>query len=454
MTTFICDDPEVESLLQTMRQQVVDNGGFIHDDLVFECQNGDLKVRVPDSVPGGERIMMLPKICLLPHGKFKLGLKDDAIVIESHDADISDLQVSLMNTMIAVYNRTGKVAASRNGSTMALYYNEPDLFERLADGRNKSEMAFIQNLPETETDDFALNVFIKTRVLGYKEVLDDGRTGDEGGEDDDRAQAVKEPPFARTQVLMPMIDFLNHHPAAGGFLVRSDYDDIAEPEAPRHPALPDEDGIAVVNSCPVDGSDECFVCYGTYDALDTLLHYNYVEQYAGYMRSVPLTVSLPGYCKIVIRAAAARPRFTKLPDQLRDLVFFLPAMTPDAGKKTITLSHLLIPQARAPRALRRVLGAAMSRLGLSIPNDEMLAQVKIAEAKIVEANLRFYEELGGYLDQHPLSPDYELIAENIRLVIETQLRNLRAYPFYEEARRHAGSDGSAGGGQKKQARAL
>ncbi|MCB9990739.1 MAG: hypothetical protein H6867_05100 [Rhodospirillales bacterium] len=426
MVHFACDNKETEKLLRTLHKQVLENGGVFYDGLTVGCQKGDFKIDVPAEACDGRFILIMPKSCLLPVAKFELGLKGNDIIIKSHDKSLSKGQVSIMKTFIALYNSTGKIAAHKKTVTMRLLYDEPELMERLLAGRSPNVADTLRKLAEGNRQAFFLNSFIKSRVLGFM-VQDDSS---EGRPDEQEAPAA----LKREQVMMPFIDFLNHHPAAEGFstLCKAGIplDDGKEAEGVD---MREHEGVAVQGCHSLERGDECFVSYGPYEAHDTLLNYNYVETHCHYMRSVPVEVRIDGIGRLVVNSVSATGQKGKLPQHVKDLRFYLPAITHAPKQNTVVLRFLLIPQQQAPRSMRRVLGLALKTLAPQADEATLWQGVLQAERAIIAENMKYYRALDKAVKVCKPKPSNRIIMENIRLMVQTQLAHIKAYPFYDEA---------------------
>jgi len=447
MVKFACDDKDIEKALRRLHKLVVANGGLVYDGLTIGCEKGSFKITCDKKKAAGERIMVLPKQCLLPVDKFSLGLKGDTIIIKSHDKDLTKGQVAMMEAMMELYNLTGKIKQQKKTSTFSLYYKDRELFDLVMKSHNRQGMPFLEKMITSDKKNFYLESFIKTRVLGFRE----GEKEVGGTKKKSAAKAAPVPVEGekRVHVLMPLIDFLNHHPQANGF-----FTSFKSGKAPlaNQTEKSGSDGVAVVKCCPFEGSDECYVNYGPYDAADTFIHYNYVDRHAPFVRSVPMQIRIPGMGTIIIRALNGRPEHKKLPDHVKDLRFFLPGITADKAKKTVSLSTLLIPQKSAPRALRRVLTLAINQAGLAQTNDQLRKAVLYAEKRIIAENLRYYKELSVYLDLYRPAADIKLIAENAKELAQTQLEKIRNYPFFAEAQAPASKTAKAKTKSEKRAR--
>ncbi len=427
MVQFACDDKETEKLLRKLYKQVTRNGGIVHDKITIGCKDGDLKLTIDPSVEARQQILVLPVECLLPVDKFKLGLKGNKIIIKSHDDDLPKAQVEMMETMMALYNATGKIAGQKKTVTMGLYYKDKALLDALEKVRDTGTFPYADQIEKLSVQKLALDSFIKSRVLGFKQAVieeaKNSKTGQPGAK------------FVRNKVIMPIIDFLNHHPQAIGFLTQ-----FAGASAPGTELAPEEqyneDGIAVVKLCPVAGSNECYVQYGPYDAVDALINYNYADRESTFVRSMPVRVKLPdgaGTLVICSSASATLLDKEKLPEGVQDLRFFIPPIAADTNKKIVRLRHLFVPQERAPRALRRVLGLAINMMGGNHSPAKVMDLVIYAEKKIIQENYKYYQKLSKLAEKHEPSAAMEMVVRNVRDVAKIQIENIERYPFFGDA---------------------
>lgn len=422
MVAFHSDNPDIEKHLRLLHRQVTENGGFVHDRLTIGCESGNFRIIATEDVPGGEKILFLPKACLLPHEKFDLALQGDDIVIKAHKKGVTKAQAAMMETMMTLYNLSGKIAAHRQTSSLGLIYKNEALKEEFMKGRNKEAMPF-QKEAALPPEEFLLKSFFKTRVLGF-------RDKQQGKNDADDTASKSAKGGGALQVLMPIIDFINHHPQAAGFLTR-----IKEPAKKKGESAGRAGGrgVSVLKSCPVAGSDECFVSYGPYDAMDTFLNYNYVEKNAPFVRSIPLVIKLPGLGTIHIKSVATPPKHKNLADHLKDLAFFLPPIGVDKDRKVAVLGFLYIPQERAPRALRRVLREVLRQLAPGLGEADIADYIQMAEKRIITENLEYFTALEHYLSTIKTAPESELVLKNALDMARTQQHKIHNYPFFAEA---------------------
>ena len=414
MVEFVCDDNKVEKALRKLCDQVTQYGGFVHDALTIGSYEGDFVITVPDGMEEGERILVLPRDILLPVHKYDIVTADKKMVLRSCDDDLGRGQVVLMETMLELYNLVGKVDQLQRTSTIDAFLKHPDFFEKVIAGRQQESMPFLSTIKDVPDDKYWIELYMKARVFGF----DLGNAHSFAR--NDAVSKVVQP------MLMPIIDFLNHHPGASPYNTSFDWIDNGTQKN-------GDDGIFVMKSCPVEGSRECYVHYGANDAMETFIHYNYVEASADYLRSIPLHIKISGLGTLNLRSKLDRPNTSKLPEKVQDLKFFIPEFMYDSKEKLLDISSLFIPQSRAPRALRRVLGFVLRQVGMPLEQTQRMKIILRIEKYIIQENMRFYTDLSTYLDSYKMPERNKLVLQNARDMVEIQLTKIRRYSFYEEA---------------------
>jgi len=378
---IITDNPELERHLSRMHDLIVSNGGFVHEEFVMDARNGDLRGKAPQSLPEGDLLISVPDPLLLPIDGFGLHLNGDEVCLGTPAAEITPLQIELMEAMAAIYNLSGKIQQHRKTSPTRIYLERPDVYERIVLGQQ------LKSRSDNQDEEFVLSDFIGTRKFGMKT---------EGKED------------ARHSVLMPLIDFLNHHQGASGFVLK-------------------DDALMVYRRSPIEGSDECFVSYARMDAQIAYVNYGFVDLAATYALSVPLKITLPGVVDIQVNRAPGAVRKRPIPPALKNIQRFVPRIIIDVEKKTVALSSLSIPDAKAPRALRRILMSFLVNFVRSLPPDQVQNLLIEAERQILDANRTYYKELIAYVSALDLPDELQQIVNEAAVMARHQLGIIDAY---------------------------
>lgn len=385
MITIESDQPELRRALENLVEEVERGGGWFHESLSLVAESGS--IRVDSSLPVGraELLMSVPGQILLPIDEIRMRLSGDDIVIDSFADSATPERKRLFEIVIGIYNLCGKIPAHRAASPRFGFPADGDIARLLAAGRDaKSHSAETGN--ERLLDDF-----MHSRLFSHNEV----RSG------------------KRSEVLMPAVDFFNHHPDAYGFMG----------ETTRHP---DQPVIGVEHWRPEADHRECFVCYSLFDAFDLAVHYGYLERGCRFVKSVPLAVELEGLGSLRVRAAGAAGIRRELPSRLRDLQAWMPTVIRSSPQE-IELSHLIIPGTSDRQALRRVLATMISAWRPSMDLEAVAEHVAIAERAVLAENIRYYEQLAAGLLQG--AEHSSAIAQSTLEMAMLQLGLLRAYEF-------------------------
>ena len=388
MVAIDSDDAEIGRRLERMLAESRRIGGEFADDLVIRCSGGSLSLALP---PGSttDTIIRLPERALLPIKSFQLSLKGDDIVIDGADADISPERRALMEQMVEVYNLTAKIAWYRRTAVPLFLRARPDLAELVGRGcdlpmrrllTDRLPAEFLQRLP--------LDRFLSTRLLDYH---------DDSEED-------------RQDVLMPVVDFMNHHAEGAAFQISTGAD---------------ERGLSVGRARGrLRDREECFAFYGQYDAMETLLRYNFPDDSNNFIRSIPVVITLPEVGTISADAARSKGGGKNLPPPLKPIGRYLPKII-SKQPRYLKVAFLAVSTA-LPQSLRQVLNLLIANLDRT--KVDRLDLILAAEAQVLEANKAHYRELQQALKAVPASaPDEAQILAGLSRASELQLERLQAY---------------------------
>jgi hypothetical protein len=389
MVAIAADDAEIGRRLERMLAQARDAGGAIADDLILRCAGGSLSVELPPD-SAAETLIDLPEQALLPVGAFGLSLQGGDIALDSVDAAVAPARRALMESMLALYNLTSKIAWYRRTSPVLFLRARPDLASLVARGCDaRMQHRLTDRLAADEHAPFLLQRFIGTRSLDFR----------------------VDPGAPAGAVLAPIVDLLNH--------------DIKAPPFREH-AGPSGRRLRVARPRSVPGNPrECFVQYGFYDPLETLLRYNFTDESAEFLRSVPAVITLAGIGTINVRAGRSRSASKGLPAPLKALADYLPKIV-TRQPRYLEVAFLAIPATPAlSHALRRVLNLLIATLDSD--HLDRLDLIVAAEDQILAANRAHYQELRRALAAAaPGAPASPVLAELAR-ACDLQIARLQAY---------------------------
>lgn len=370
MAKIEADNREIEKALIGLDKAINENGGWLHPDLVMKCHDdGNLSIEI-EGVKPGEKIIKLPADLLLPVKKLEITLKDGAFdfTVPNKNALIP-VQHELAELKFNLYNLTHKAKYHEETNFWLSIGVQPDILDyivsarTLGDNYTKLRDSAHKGFEGMDIEEYVCSDFIKSRVLGFKNKTASG----EG------KKSVGKGPH----VIMPVIDFLNHHWRGSQF---------------QNDQKSSQVGLAISCRQPIEGSNECYASYRPMDALDSFINYGFMDEYAPFVRSVPMEIQVPDLGRIVIKSRINLFNSKKLVKQAQDLRMFLPIM--QKSYDIITASHLLIPTEGSPMALRRVLGILIARLvGEDLDRKRAMEFIRNAERTIIEQNIEFYDGL-------------------------------------------------------------
>ena len=383
------DNREVELLLRQLEDLAVGAGAFLNPGLSIVVRNGNLSVE--SEVPAGEPLVKLPPACLIPTDELEFHLEGGSIGVGSRPPGLSETQTGLLECLLAIYNQGNKLEQHGDYLPWLAFRGAPELLEHLRLGRKDAPKinGLYQMATDGDPEGLLLKHYVGSRVLRYRTEQGD-------------------PQSPAHKVLMPFIDFFNHHSASPGF---------------------QRDGAALVvkASRPLDGSNECFVSYSRMDALDSFLNYGFVDASSSYLRSVSASISLPGLAEITVLGTGGAKRKNPPPPALADLKFLVPPFrkAEDGG---FILGGLLIPGPQTLLAMHRILGFVIARfLAPGIGQAQLQELVDAAVEQVLETNERYYAKLAAILAEvRPRLPDGSAL-QQLEQLISLQQDKLGAY---------------------------
>jgi hypothetical protein len=377
---IVSDRPDIESHIHKLGELIIANGGFVHPELTVHSEKGGLRITAPRAVPERDRLLALPSNTLLPIEEFDLRLEGDDIVIGTPAPSLSHLQLALMEEMLAIYNLTGKIRTHRERAPSRMFQEAPDALAQLI---LPNQIRILSDLPD---DNFYLRDFLHTREFGAK--------AQEGGD----AQTV----------LMPLIDFLNHHQAVGGFMMQ-------------------DNTLTVLRHSPLEASEECFVCYSRMDAQIAFACYGFVDTAASYALSIPVDIELAGVGLINVNRRPGTDRRKKVPETLKDIRRFVPQYAASPTERTGMVSFLVIPGPGFPRVMRRVLTNVLLQLLPQAPPQEIRPLLEEAERQVVDANRGYYNDVIAKAAALTVSGELQPIVDDAIKMATHQLGILNTY---------------------------
>ena len=264
------DDPRVSGILTEMVAVVVGHGGAVHPGARLLERGHDLTVECEaDAAPPETPLFRVPRELLVPVTGATWSDSRDALVLLEAPQGLSPAQEALLTLFIDLYNACEKVprTAASHPATADL---APGLIEAV-------RMIYPRFRGEPRS---AAEVLIGCRVFGL--------TGPPGAEP------------AKTQVLMPLIDLLDHNEHGAPYAV-------------------DATAMTVQAAQPL-GDHTCYARYGgRRDPLGQALHYGYVDTGTTSALSAAVDLDVAPLGRVVVdRSAGPRRHRLDPPKVTRD----------------------------------------------------------------------------------------------------------------------------------------
>jgi hypothetical protein len=385
------DNPKIEQALGKICQTIVDNGGYIDPNISVSYQNDVFSVCKTGEITVPHAIKV-PHSLLIPYQAFDLDIEDGRIVVASYKDHVTALQLQMFKDVLALYNETPLLKNHYESNPWLHYQRHPQIIALLLRGRTGDALAVIRKMltdPDYK-DELALFTFFKKRLAFART---DARSSDV------------------TEVIMPVIEFLTHHPQGG------QYQNVYE-------GASNVGFMCIDAQAPVENSVTCHASYGAIDALEGYLNYGFISEYASFVRSCPLQIEIDGLGTLAINANNIIEPIDGRPEHLKNLGYYLPRIHYFDDLKLVRLSHLIVPGVNAPHSLKRVLREAVLAFDETLNDAEIAAYVKDIEQQLIEKNLDFYSELTSLID---FSSASSILARDLERVISHQQKIIGFY---------------------------
>lgn len=347
------DTDECARCLGEILALILAEGGRVHPGARWRESRGHMTLEC-ERLPAAEQptLIEIPRTLLVPVSHAEWQDDVDRLILRQPPSGLSPAQQHLLALHIELYNAAGKLPWTLSHLPRIALRDVPDIQEALRALRPRWNPA-----PEIPA-----RVFMSTRVIGLRPV---GKPA--AGSSDETSR--------KTQVLMPLIDILNHHPQGSPF-------------------IGDEHGMRVRVAQPGLG----LACYANYggrrDVLDLALQHGYVDFATPFAFSAPVRVEVAGLGCIQVGQTRTRSPHRFDPPRV------------EWQDETLHLSHLCVDREHPERlhaALRLPLLATTKRRGLT--GD--LAEQRLQETlyALLDANLKLLDQLSAvvapYRDTSP-----------------------------------------------------
>ena len=250
---------DIDRCLRKLERQLIEAGGWLHKELEVKEEEGGLAILSPFEAKDQQSVlMMVPEGALIPCEDGFVGIRNDEFYLKDDivQSALTPARHALFETMLELYNLTGKIADHRRNFVYFACGDDEETFHKLTAAR--SDATTLDRYREAKAsrslDQFLADSFFHSRVI---------------------AKWKGEGCF-----LMPFIDFANYHPWAAPF-------------GTQKPAgAANANGLKLLNSRPVWNSNECFVYYGPKRRLRYFSYLRVCREPYRICESIPMTISL------------------------------------------------------------------------------------------------------------------------------------------------------------------
>ena len=328
--------------------------------LTFVERAGSISIHRPIDAPPVAWLATIPAAVLVPVGELDWAERNDRFALASEPAGLTPERRQMLDLFIAIYNAAAKpdwlagsfnVVAQRDPSLLAAV-------SRVKPGARPLEGPLARQ-------------FIATRYLTM---------GKSAGD------------LADVPVIMPVIDFLNHHPSGKTFRFH--------------------EGQLVIAETHVAQSNECFASYGgRRDAFDLLIGHHFVSE-TPYAATTAVQLKLPELGRLLIEARFIRSNHKADPPKV------------SFDEEGVVLSHLVFDSGN-PRPTLQLLEMAVLALARrrAVPDDWARKAMADVPPALLDANRAALAALRADLDART---DNLPLAAMLRRAADIQEANLVA----------------------------
>lgn len=391
MVNIETTNPTIEKYLTRICAKIIDAGGFIHPNVKIIEHQGNFSIEKTGAIEE-RHFIKVPHTLLVPYLDFDLEIQGNDIVMADYASNTERPQYTLFDDILSLYNESGKMKHHLESCPWINYSKSPQTVDLLLKDRGSRDIKLIKSMIGNEeyAEELALFSFFKSRMAFCR-------------------INSRQNPF--TEVFLPIIEFLNHHPLGAG------YDNL-------YLGKEEKGFMAISPVTPIEGSNECFASYGRFDAVDCFLHYGFVDHHAYFTRSIPMRIKLKEFGDIVIKAQNAVVPVNERPEHLKQLGLYLPLIQKSNNNNAMMASHLIIPKENAPHSLRRVLHEILLKMAPDIDDEKALETILEIETEVLLTNLSHYDRLEQSVD-NDICP--AALRQNIQTIVNKQKNIIQSY---------------------------
>lgn len=334
-------------------------GAWFNPDLRIRAEEGNLSLH---GTPGASRASYLRvPVALMPQLEgFDIQQKNDRLVAEPNGAPLLPHQHEILESMLELYNATGKLKLWRDSVPFLAWQDTPDVLDYLVSARplNRNLMLNYERFKAGKQDELLVESYLGARKFGLN----------------DRHLKALGVSCNEAMVLLPVVDCLNHSLTAEGYYT------------------PHIEGKPTMRTFHVPDAEtgELFVRYNLYDAVDTTLSYGFMDSASTWLSSIPVTLSIRGQT-LKVQSLPMQLRSDPIPTSFEDIRTYMPELNRQ-GEREATVSKLMFCKGSS-YSLRRVLTYLVYQLGIAHTDLVARQQVAELERQLIEKNLQWWNGL-------------------------------------------------------------
>ncbi|MDR5887794.1 class I SAM-dependent methyltransferase [Vreelandella janggokensis] len=369
-------------------------GAWFHPQLRIHAEGGSLSLHGDPGTPRASYLRV--PMALMPHLEcFDVTIKGNAFHCQPNGKPLLSHHHEMMESMIELYNVTDKVALWRDSLPFLAWQGEPALQRLITLRSHDQRFPRYQRLAaEGDNETLLVESFIGSRKFRLRkqhlQTLD--------------VRGIQ----GKRNVLLPVIDCLNHHLDTDGFTTLTD------------------GGEPVMRTFhqPAKDNGELLVRYNYYDAVDTLLTYGFMDAASYWIASAPMTLEV-GNHQIDVKTNKVLNE-NALPFDIVDLRHYVPIVAPQNQNLTRITKLMLCTQ--KPFSLRRVLTYLVYQLGLA--HTELVAQQQVAvlERQVIEQNHAWWQAFAKDVAHLPETHPAQQLCRHSLSLIEQVAQQLAIAP--------------------------
>jgi hypothetical protein len=384
MTKIVADTSAIEKGLRNHVDLLRLLGGWVRDDLIIRCQDGEISLGCIGDGDGRAPLITMPGGCLVPVEQANLRLRGDEIDFDPARSSLPREQACLLDVQCEIYNLTDKTGRTRAALPRFYLSDDSTLLKALSNRRLPKENHTTITPPPTPAPERVLDAFLSSRVLSWPDHGVDGRP---------------------TKVLMSLIDYMDHD-SGGGRYSRSE----------------DKSTFFVNEGRSRSDQDGCFVRYGPYDAQDFLLAHGFIDTSARFLRSASFECDIEHLGVIRVGGGISIQNGIMTPNRGFDMSWSIPKVT-IAEDGALEISSLYIVPVEDRSALRRALTMALVLWRKELSPETMARLVSRVEETVIERTSAYLTGLQALAEQSPNPKGRRAVGE----LVEFQTHKLAEY---------------------------